>query len=58
MTRALLVGKEPGAELGYGYVTEPPYDVVVIGSLTLSQLLRFREERGELYPDRLLRGIY
>ena len=27
------------------YVTEPPYDAVVIGSLTLSQLLRFREER-------------
>ena len=45
MTRALLVGKEPGAELGYAYVTEPPYDVVVIGSLTLSQLLRFQEER-------------
>ena len=45
MTRALLVGKEPGAELGYAYVAEPPYDVVVIGSLSLSQLLRFQEER-------------
>ena len=45
MTRALLVGKEPGTELGYAYVTEPPYDAVVIGSLTLSQLLRFQEER-------------
>lgn len=45
MIRALLLGKEPGAELGYVYVTEGPYDVVVIGSLTLSQLLRFREER-------------
>ena len=44
MTRALLLGKEPGTELGYSYVTEPPYDVVVIGSLTLAQLLRFREE--------------
>ena len=43
MTRALLIGKEPAAELGYSYVTEPPYDAVVIGSL--SQLLRFREER-------------
>ena len=42
--KALLIGKEPGAELGYRYVTEPPYDVLVIGSLTLSQLLRFREE--------------
>ena len=45
MTRALLIGKEPAAELGYDFVTEPPYDAVVIGSLTLSQLLRFREER-------------
>ena len=45
MTRALLIGKEPAAELGYDYVMETPYDAVVIGSLTLSQLLRFREER-------------
>lgn len=44
MTRALLVGKEPGLELGYTYVAEPPYDAVVIGSLGLSQLLRFQEE--------------
>ena len=41
--RMLLIGKEPGAELGYQYVTEPPYEGVVIGSLTLSQLLRFGE---------------
>lgn len=45
MTRALLVGKEPGTALGYQYVEEPPYDAVVIGSLRLSELLRFREER-------------
>lgn len=45
MTRALLVGKEPMAQLGYEYVTEAPYDAVVIGSLSLSQLLRFQEER-------------
>ena len=45
MSTALLIGKEPSLELGYRYVTEPPYDAVVIGSLTLSQLLRFREER-------------
>ena len=44
MTRALLIGKEPGLELGYTYVMEPPYEVVVIGSLSLSQLLRFQEE--------------
>lgn len=41
---ALLIGKEPGAELGFRYVTQPPYEAVVMGSLTLSQLLRFREE--------------
>ena len=44
MIRALLLGKEPGAELGYAYVTQPPYDVVMIGSLTLSQLIRFQDE--------------
>ena len=42
---ALLIGKEPGAPLGFTYVLEPPYDAVVIGSLTLGELLRFREER-------------
>ena len=38
---ALLVGNEPDRSLGYTYVTVPPYDTVVIGSLSLSQLLRF-----------------
>ena len=42
---ALLIGREPGAELGMTYVQEAPYDAVVIGSLDLGQLLRFREER-------------
>lgn len=42
---ALLIGKEPAAELGYDYVQAEPYDAVVIGSLTLGQLLRFREEQ-------------
>ncbi len=45
MTPALLIGREPGQELGYCYVMEPPYEAVVIGSLSLGQLLRFREER-------------
>ena len=45
MTRALLVGKEPPVPLGYEYVTDGTYEAVVIGSLTLGQLLRFREER-------------
>ena len=44
MTRALLIGKEPGTELGFQYVQEAPYDAVVIGSLSLSGLLQFREE--------------
>lgn len=42
---ALLIGREPPASLGFSYVKEPPYDAVVIGSLTLGELLRFREER-------------
>ncbi|MBO5763197.1 MAG: hypothetical protein J6R85_04940 [Lentisphaeria bacterium] len=44
MTRALLIGTEPAAELGYTYTDAAPFDAVVIGSLTLSQILRFREE--------------
>ena len=42
--RALLIGEAPGA-LEYEYVTEPPYEVIVIGSLSSGGLLRFREER-------------
>ena len=44
MTRALLIGKEPGEDLGFQYVSGGDWDAVVIGSLTLGQLLRFREE--------------
>ena len=44
MMRALLIGREPAAPLEYTYVTEGPFDAVVIGSLTLAQLLRFQEE--------------
>ena len=44
MTAALLIGKEPPVDLGYRYVKEAPYDAVVIGSLKLGQLLKFREE--------------
>ena len=42
--RALLIGEAPGP-LEYEYVTEPPYEVIVIGSLTIGALLQFREER-------------
>ena len=45
MIRALLIGKEPGQELGFRYVTEGAFEAVVIGSLSLSELIRFREER-------------
>ena len=46
MTRALLIGDPPGTALGCEYVAEPPYDAVVLGSLAIGQLLRFREERA------------
>lgn len=45
MIRALLIGREPGISLGYEYVAASPYDAVVLGSLSISELLRFREER-------------
>lgn len=41
---ALLIGNEPGYPLGYTYVREGSYDAVVIGSLTLGQLLHFSQE--------------
>ena len=43
--KALLIGREPTRNLGCEYTQQEPYDAVVIGSLTLGQLLRFREER-------------
>ena len=42
--RAYLLGREPDRDLGYVYGKEPPYDGVVIGSLTLSQALRFADD--------------
>ncbi len=45
MMRALLIGSQPPVPLGYDYVSTEPYDAVVIGSLELSQLLRFSDER-------------
>ena len=41
--KALLIGKEPPVCLGHTYVQAAPFDAVVIGSLSLSELLRFRE---------------
>ena len=45
MIKALLIGKEPAADLGCEYVSSAPYDMIVIGSMTLGQLLCFRDER-------------
>ena len=46
MSRALLIGAEPPVGFGYTYVTAPPYDAVVIGSLSLSQALRFTHDQA------------
>ena len=43
--RALLIGREPASDLGFQYVTEEPWDAVVIGSLSLGELLHFRQEQ-------------
>ena len=45
MRRALLIGREPPCSLGYTYVTEAPFDAIVIGSLPLSQALYLTDER-------------
>ena len=44
MTRAYLVGKAPPFPLGYEYTDAAPFEAVVIGSLTLQQLLHIGEE--------------
>ena len=43
MTRALSVGDAPES-LPFSYVKEGPFEAVVIGSLTLGQLLHFDQE--------------
>jgi len=43
--RALLIGQTPGCDLGYVYESVPPYDAVVIGSLSLGQALSFSHEQ-------------
>ena len=44
MTRAFLLGREPPLDLGFEYVTEAPFEAVIIGSLSLSELLQFRSQ--------------
>lgn len=46
MTRAFLTGVMPARDLGYEYVDKAPYDAVVIGSLTVEQLLYFRQSEA------------
>lgn len=43
--KALLIGREPPCALGCEYVASGEYDMVVIGSLGLGELLRFSQER-------------
>ena len=45
MNRALLIGTEPPAALGYTYVSAPPYEAVMLGSLPLSQALHLTDDR-------------
>ncbi len=45
MRRSLLIGQEPAVSMDCAYVQSPPYDQIVIGSLTLGQLLCFQDER-------------
>lgn len=52
MSRALLIGTAP--PLSFDYVADKPYDAVVIGSLTLGQLLHFQ---NEAVLEALARGI-
>ena len=44
--RAFLIGTEPPCGLGYTYVQTQPYDAVVIGSLSLSQMISFSCEEA------------
>ncbi len=44
--RALLIGERPGCDLGFTYESAPPYDGVVIGSLSLGQALCFAHEQA------------
>ncbi len=44
MKKALLVGKEPPCDLGVCYTQGEDHDGIVIGSLTLGQLLHFENE--------------
>ena len=44
--KALVIGQVPPCDLGFSYTQSPPYDAVVIGSLTLGQALSFANEQA------------
>ena len=44
--QAKLMGTQPPCDLGYTYTNAPPYDTIVIGSLTLGQALHFADEEA------------
>ena len=44
--RAFLIGEKPPCDLGFTYESNPPFDGVVIGSLTLGQALLFANEQA------------
>ena len=46
--KALLIGQKPDRDLGFTYEAAPPFDAVVIGSLTLGQALIFANEQALL----------
>jgi hypothetical protein len=46
--KALLIGQKPDRDLGFTYEGTPPFDAVVIGSLTLGQALVFANEQALL----------
>ncbi len=46
--RALLIGQKPDRDLGFIYENAPPFDAVVIGSLSLGQALVFANEQALL----------
>lgn len=51
---ALLIGRAPDTDLGWNYVSAPPYEAVMIGSLSAGGLLRFPD--GPC-ADALLSGV-
>lgn len=51
---ALLVGDRPPDALGYQLTAAPPYEAVLIGSLTAAELLSFADGR---VLEALLRGL-